>query len=203
MKKSTSAAHPVRSKGRKTILRPLCKDTDLQKCFHWINDPEVTQFITHYKPMTKEQESAWFDNLKKDDVIFAIDTLDGEFIGSLGIHEVNWIDRTAVTGAMIGEKKYWGKGYGTDAKLQLIHYAFNSLNLRKLCSRVYAYNERSRDYNLHCGYKLEGTLKKQVFRNGEYHDMLLFGLFQDEFEPIWNHYQKHGTLPKKNPHITS
>ncbi len=61
----------------------------------------------------------------------------------MGIHRINWKDRTATTGAVIGEKAYWDKGYGSEAKMLVLDYAFNMLNLRKICSQVLAFNKRS------------------------------------------------------------
>lgn len=189
---------PVCFQGIKTKLRPLCKETDLQACLVWMNDPEICQYLRQFRPIDAAFEAAWFDtlNTRTDEFTFAIETLEGEFIGSMGIHEVNWVDRTAVTGAVIGNKDYWGRGYGTDAKLQLLRFAFEHLNMRKLLSRVYSFNERSSAYNLHCGYTLEGRLRQHVYRNGSYHDMLLFGLFREEFAPIWDCYKTHGVVPK-------
>ena len=179
-------------KGNKVILRPLRKETDLEHTTRWINDPEVNVFLSFFMPMSHQEESEFFDNLpkRKEDIVFAIDTHDGEFIGLMGIHRINWKDRTATTGAVIGEKKYWGKGYGTDAKMILLDYAFNTLNLRKICSSVIAYNKRSLQYNLHCGYKVEGIRRKQFFRKGKYWDEVELGLFKNEWLPYWKKYQK-------------
>jgi RimJ/RimL family protein N-acetyltransferase len=108
----------------------------------------------------------------------------------MGIHRINWKDRTANTGAFIGEKQYWGKGYGTDAKMVLIDYAFNTLGLRKLSSHVYAFNERSIAYSKHCGYVEEGRLIRQRFIEGEYHDEVILSLFKEQWLPYWDAYQK-------------
>jgi len=183
-------------RGRKVILRPLNKETDLESCLRWINDQEVGQYIKSSRPTTRKEEEAWFDGLSEKDseIILAIETLDGKFIGTMGIHRINSKDRTAMTGALIGEKEYWGKGYGTDAKMILLDYAFNTLNLRKICSAVIAFNKRSLQYSLHCGYKIEGTKRKQIFRKGKYWDEILLGLFKEDWLPIWRRYRKTGKI---------
>lgn len=183
-------------KGRKVILRPLNKETDLENCQRWINDPEIRKYLKRFLPTSKQVEAEWFDNLSKDkdSVVLAIETLDGKFIGTMGLHKINWKDRTTVTGALIGEKAYWGKGYGTNAKMILLDYAFNQLGLRKVCSSVLAFNKRSLQYNLHCGYKIEGIRKKQIFRNGSYWDEILFAVFKEDWLPIWEKYKKIGKI---------
>ncbi|MBI4992015.1 MAG: GNAT family N-acetyltransferase [Candidatus Harrisonbacteria bacterium] len=183
-------------KGKKVILRPLNKETDLEHITRWINDHEVTQYLTIYLPTTRKNEEGWLDSLNKDkeNIVLAIETLDGKFIGTMGIHQINWKDRTATTGALIGEKEYWGKGYGTDAKMLLLEYAFHTLNLRKICSVVFSFNKRSLRYSLHCGYKIEGTKRKQMFRKGRYWDEIILGLFKEEWLPIWRRYRKTGRI---------
>lgn len=183
-------------KGRRIILRPLNKETDLEKCLVWTNDPEVTNFLSLLYPVDRITEGEWFDKLSKDknNVILAIETLNGKFIGTMGLHSINWVNRTAVTGALIGEKKYWGKGYGTEAKMLILDYAFNKLNLRKIKSEVIAYNKRSLNYSLHCGYEIEGRKKEDIYKNGQYWDLIQLGLFKNKWLKIWKKYQKTGLV---------
>jgi len=175
-------------KGRKTTLRPVQKN-DLANCLRWINDPEVTRFTRGFLPRTEKFEAEWYENLdkRKDDVVFSV-IADDKHIGIMGIHGIEWKDRVASTGAIIGDKEYWGKGFGTDAKMQIMNYAFNTLNLRKLWSKVRAFNERSFKYCIKCGYVVEGTLRKQSFCDGEYFDEIVLGVFREEWLPVWEKY---------------
>jgi RimJ/RimL family protein N-acetyltransferase len=90
---------------------------------------------------------------------------------------------------MIGEKEYWGKGYGTEAKMLLLHYAFDTLNLRKICSSVISFNERSHKYSLKCGYKEEGRRKAQLFRDGKYWDEIQLAVFRKDWLLLWKKFQ--------------
>lgn len=186
-------------RGKKTILRPLCKETDMESCVKWLNDPEVRQFLKHFVPINWKEEEEWFDSQKhsKDNIVLAIETIEGRYIGNMGIHRINWKDRRATTGAFIGEKEFWGKGYGTDAKMSLLNYAFNTLGLQKMCSGAMDFNERSIRYSLRCGYKVEGRLRNHIFRNGRFHDEVLLGIFRGEWKHIWNYYQATGEVPKR------
>ncbi|MDE2037908.1 MAG: GNAT family N-acetyltransferase [Patescibacteria group bacterium] len=189
MKKKTET--PVFLRGRKTILRPL-SESDLPLCQKWINDPEVRVFIKNIFPMTMGAEREWLESRSKknDKDIILIIEVKGRPIGSMGIHGIDWKDRTATTGALIGEKQYWGKGYGTDAKMALLDYAFNTLNLRKIMSRVIAFNARSLAYSLHCGYKVEGRLRRQHFVGGRYWDEIILGLFRSDWLKCWEKWRK-------------
>lgn len=183
-------------RGQRVTLRPIEK-TDIKQLVVWINDPEVNQFITASFPLNEITEEKWHESLDpKKDIVLGIEVGD-ELIGVMGIHGINWIDRVATTGAMIGNKDYWGKGYGTDAKMILLDYAFNKLNLRKIMSVVFEFNKRSLQYSLHCGYKIEGRRKKNRFRKGRYWDEIELGLFKKDWLPYWREYKKG--LQKEGP----
>lgn len=193
---------PVFLKGKKVILRPFSK-ADIPTITKWINDSEVREWISATFPQTEKQEEEWFNRLGSDDknVVLGIETLEGIFIGIVGIHRIEWVNRVATTGAIIGEKEYWDKGYGTDAKMILLDYAFNVLNLRKICSSVLEYNERSLNYSLNCGYKVEGRRRKQFFKKGKYWDLIELGLFKKEWLPIWKNYLANKKIKKDQPLI--
>ncbi len=177
--------------GKKVNLRPL-SENDIPLITRWINDPEVREFVSRTFPQTEKQEEAWFNKLGSDEknIVLGIETKKGRLIGIMGIHRIDWIQRIATTGALIGEKDYWNKGYGTDAKMILLDYVFNTLNLRKISSSVLAYNKRSLNYSLHCGYKIEGRKRKQFFKKGRFWDLIELGLFREEWLPVWGKYKR-------------
>lgn len=184
-------------RGENVVLRPLGK-SDLPRLLRWINDPEVRHFLEAYLPMSEKDEEDWLENLgkrKPNEILLAIETVDGVHIGNIGLHRIHWRDRTATTGAMIGEKEYWGKGLGTEAKMLLLDYAFNTLNLRKICSQVLAFNKRSAAYSKKCGYVEEGVFREHIFRNGEYHDLINLAVFREGFEQAREKWQKKQKSP--------
>ena len=93
--------------GKKVNLRALEKD-DIKKAIKWINDPEVIKYLSMVFPISMAEEEKWFDDYlkRKDDKIFAIDTKDGKYIGNIGLHKMDWINRKVMLGIMIGEKEY-------------------------------------------------------------------------------------------------
>lgn len=173
-------------RGEKIILRPLRKETDLEKSLKWVNDQNVTQFLGMYLPQSFQQEEEWFDNLKnrKNDIIVAIETHDKKFIGTTGLHNIDGKNRRATFGIIIGEKTYWGKGLGTEVLMLLLKYAFNTLNLHKVCSFLLALNERSLKMHLKCGFKEIGRRKEQFFRDGKYEDEILLEIFREDWARV-------------------
>jgi RimJ/RimL family protein N-acetyltransferase len=190
-----STANIVFLSGKKTNLRPVSRE-DIPKILQWINDPEVRQFVSSVFPTTQKFEEDWVDGLckDKDNIVLVIMTKDGVAIGLMGLHRIDWVNRVATTGALIGEKEYWGKGFGGDAKMALLDYAFNTLNLHRINSDVIAFNQRSLNYSLRCGYQIEGTKRESMFRHGKYGDRIELGLLREEWLPVWEKYQKTGSL---------
>ncbi len=181
--------------GKKTNLRPVSRE-DIPKLLVWINNPEVRQFVSSVIPTTQKFEEDWVDGLCKDknNIVLVIETKEGVVIGLMGLHRIDWVDRVATTGALIGENEYWGRGFGGDAKMALLDYAFNTLNLHRINSDVIAFNERSLNYSLRCGYQIEGRKREAIFRHGKYWDRIELGVLRSEWLPIWEKYKETGSL---------
>lgn len=186
---------PIFLVGRIVDLRPLSR-ADIPLITRWINDAEVRDFVSCAFPKTERQEEEWLNKLDVDDhnIVLGIALKNGRLIGLMGAHGIEWHNRICTTGALIGEKRYWGKGYGTDAKMILLEYLFNTLNMHKVCSGVIAYNKRSLRYSLHCGYKIEGVRKQHIFKRGRYWDLIELGLFRNAWLPIWERYRETGRI---------
>lgn len=189
----SKVSNPVCYTGKKVILRPLNIETDLESCWRWINDSEVNRYLLSNSPISLEEERKFFEKVSQknsDSVCFAVETLEErKFIGTVGVNSIRSIERIGTTGSMIGEKEYWGQGYGTDAKMLLLNHAFNVMNLAKVNSSVTEFNGRSVGALKKQGYVQEGVVRQDIFREGKYWDRIVFGLLRSEFEPIWEKYQ--------------
>lgn len=153
----------------------------------FVTNMSVTQFIARVVPLTLEEERKWIASVAKSDtdIVFAIRVDDTDvkekIIGTVGPHHINWIDRTATFGIVIGDKEYWSGGYGTEITLMTLYWAFNSLNLLRIDSSAIGHNTRSIALHKKCGFVIEGRERKSIFKNGVYQDLVLFGLLKDEF----------------------
>ena len=179
-------------RGKKVILRPVDKDNDIVHFHRWFNDPEIRQFLTNCMPISMQQEEEWFATLpnRMDNIVLSIESIEeGVLVGNMGLHRINFISGTAVTGALIGGD-FQNKGYGTDAKMTMLNYAFNTLGLRKVCSEVIDFNGRSLHYSTKCGYHEEGRRVGQHLRDGEYCDEVLLAVFREDWLPLWQLYQQ-------------
>ncbi len=166
-------------------LRPVSHD-DLPRFVSWIADPEVRRFLNFYRPISLAEEERWFEGLGKaaNQEVFAIETLEGRHIGNVGLHDVHPRYRTAEVGIFIGEREYWGKGYGTEAMRLLLAFAFGELNLHRVFLHVHAGNERAMRSYEKCGFVREGALRQAVYKDGRYQDVLVMGILDPEYRSI-------------------
>lgn len=166
--------------GEKVRLVPLNKEKHLENALCWINDPDITQWtLIGDFPLSRLAEEEWFEQAMRQsdrDLVFAIETLEGEHIGFAGLHQISWRHGTAITGTLIGRKDLWNKGYGTDAVKVRARYAFEVLGLRMLLSEVMAENVASLKMLLKAGYREVGRIPHRYWKRGAYRDAILLVL---------------------------
>jgi len=172
--------------GEKVRLRPI-ERSDLPRFVAWFGDPEVRRHLLIYLPFSLAQEERWFENLlerleRQRDLVLAIETPEKVHIGNVGLHSIDWKNRSAELGIAIGEKAYWDQGYGTDAIRTLLGLAFREMNLHRVFLRVNADNARAVRCYEKAGFRREGTLREAMFREGAYRDQYVMSVLELEFK---------------------
>jgi RimJ/RimL family protein N-acetyltransferase len=175
-------------KGENVLLRPV-KRADIAFFLKWFNDPEVIQYLDMFLPMTEMGEEKFIEEIATVRanssallVMEAVKCEGSQPIGSIALSGINNKDRWATFGIAIGEKDYWSRGYGTEAARLLLKYGFEQLNLHRIASNVFSFNERSLKMHIKLGFVEEGRRRKAVFKNGQYWDMVEFGLLGEELK---------------------
>ena len=178
-------------KGEKVILRALQRD-DLKRLWEFNNDVDVELAGGGDPPMPQSlaRLEAEFDERARqggrDGAHFAIEA-DGKFIGQCGLQQsdgvINTTAQTFELGIAIGDKDYWGQGYGRDALHVLLDYAFRLRNAHKVWLRVNGTNERAIRAYCACGFVEEGRLRQHVWGQGQYLDLVYMGLLRAEWKP--------------------
>lgn len=158
---------------------------DLPIFVKWINDPEVTAFLLLEPPISLEEEERWFQDVQKGrDKVFTIETKEGAIIGNIALTGLDWKNRKADMGIMIGEKEYWSHGYGTDAIVALLRYLFGELNLNRVALFTDANNLRALRCYERCGFRTEGTLHEYRFKRGQYIDCIQMAILRQDWEGL-------------------
>lgn len=173
-------------RGAKVILRAP-EPEDLERCYTWMNDREVTRYTTMRFPISRAAERKWLEHERNpaETVELAITTLAGDHIGNCGLMRVNHLCRSAQLGIVIGDKAYWSQGFGTDAVLTLCGFGFAEMNLNRVELHVYDYNPRGIACYERCGFQHEGRLRQAGFREGAHHDILVMGILAAEYREKW------------------
>jgi len=168
------------------ILRRNKKE-DAKQIHENVRRPEDRPWVYAIKDSHKLQDSIdWIEKNhekweSREAFQFAITLKEtGEVIGGSGIHSINWDHRRAEVGYLI-RRQDRNKGYATEVVKALLDYAFNELKLNKISAKMYAVNEVSAKVVEKCGFKLEGTFRKELYKDGIYHDELRYGLLRKEF----------------------
>jgi RimJ/RimL family protein N-acetyltransferase len=156
------------------------------------NNPESRQYLGRYMPLIPWQEEEWLKkhaNNEHNGAFTLVVKETKEAIGSMGLHGIDWKNRRATTGAAILEE-HCNKGYGADAKMLLLSWAFLELGLHKVISFVLDTNLRSQAYSSKCGYKEVGRYKQHQFREGKWHDEVIMEVYAKEWRPLWKKFCK-------------
>jgi RimJ/RimL family protein N-acetyltransferase len=173
--------------GERVRLRAV-ERSDVLIYYDWVNDPEVTRGLSLYLPMSNADEEKWFErSLERDpnEKPLSIEIKDGDgwrLIGNCGVFSIEWTNRSAELGILIGDKSVWNKGYGTETMILLLRHGFGTLNLNRLFLRVYADNPRAiRSYEK-AGFVEEGRMREAIFKNGRYEDIIIMSVLRSEWE---------------------
>ena len=91
--------------------------------------------------------------------MLSIDTTDGRFIGNVELDHISRKNGTAELVIVIGERDYWDKGFGTEAIMLTLSFAFARIHLSRVYLRVYTSNRRAIRCYEKCGFHKEGILR--------------------------------------------
>ncbi|KIL35687.1 acetyltransferase [Cohnella kolymensis] len=171
--------------GERIVLRDY-RYEDLPHMRQWVNDYDITNTLhdVFLYPQTVHDTESFLrmkieGELGTGFVIAAVDTF--EYIGQIDLAQLDWKNRSANLGLVIGRKEFFGRGIGSEAIELMKGYVFNTLNLHRLALEVYEYNERGYRCYLKCGFREEGRLRQKIFREGRYWDSVLMSILRDEY----------------------
>ncbi len=125
------------------------------------------------------------DGKQENNFRFAIRALaEDKLIGIISLWVQSWANSDAWLGIYIGERDYWGRGFGTDAMCLIVRYGFYELNLRRITLGLHSYNERALKSYLKVGFQLEGRIRSEGQRDGTRYDGLYMGLLREEWKEM-------------------
>ena len=167
-------------RGKKVILREKSVD-DAQADYAWRVDEELAR-LDATRPLNMSYND--FLRYSKEEMNYpsprskrlAIDTLDGKHIGNCMYYDIDLRQGEAELGIMIGDREYWGKGYGTDSVNSLLDHIFTTTPITRVYLHTLEWNNRARSSFAKSGFREV----KPVRRNG--FDFIYMEVWRSEWE---------------------
>ena len=171
---------PIRIEGKKVVLREK-RLSDAAKDYAWNSDEELSRLdaakpikLTFQQALMFYQEELSYPPPKRKR--FAIDTMEGEHIGNSMYYDINEAKGEAELGIMIGDRRFWGKEYGTDAVNTLLDHIFTNTTLKRVYLHTLDWNLRAQKSFLKAGF----APTRQVQRNG--YDFIAMEIFKVDWQ---------------------
>ncbi len=154
-----------------------------QNYLSWLHDKEVNLYLESGRyPETLDSLLSFVNNAYTKEVLFlAIHKKeDNKHIGNIKIDGINRLHSFAEYGILMGDKSEWRKGFAKEASITILNHCFNRLNIRKINLGVLNENKGAIKLYEQLGFKTEGCLKKHIFSNGEYKDVIRMAIFKSD-----------------------
>jgi RimJ/RimL family protein N-acetyltransferase len=171
-------------KGEKVTLRAQ-RPEDLSRIYEFSQDVELAGLdcaVPRAFPFERTQADSQ-DWLKNDPskAFFAIEA-DGQYIGDCCLVGLGDPHGSAELGIVIGDRAYWGRGYGREAVRLLLRYGFHYLGLRRIVLTTHARNPRAIRCYLACGFVEDGRPRKALWLEGEYVAVVNMSILREEYQ---------------------
>lgn len=154
----------------------------------WQRDTEFHR-LADSDPAGMESEKKlkdWFEKqsengFKPERYPFSVRTLAEDKHIGLFVLWLDLIHNEAWVGIAIGDREFWGKGYGTDMMKLCLQYAFTELNVHRVSLGLHEYNPRALRAYEKAGFRLEGRTRQDLMREGRRYDSIWMGILREEW----------------------
>jgi len=190
--KSSIPKNRVFIKGESVILRDK-NIKDLSDDYRWRTNPELSEldattpiYISFDDFSRQFHEEVFYGSLSSKRL--SIDSTGRKHIGNCMFYGFDSYRQQAELGIMIGDKNFWGKGYGTETVKLMLHYIFSETDLNRIYLHTLSWNDRARKCFIKCGFKEIREIKK-----GGYNFVLM-----EIFKQSWKELKSKESLDSRN-----
>jgi RimJ/RimL family protein N-acetyltransferase len=169
-------------KSERLNMRTLSPD-DVDLVLEWANDTEVVKNFSFFQTDATRERILGYINEKYEseaDLLFAIFTAEGDYIGNAGLHEIDHVNDTARLGIIIGKRQFWNRGYAQEAIGLLLEYAFDAGGIHKVYVNFFSTNTRTLRLCEKLGFQREGLLRGEYKLQGRYQDLVRMGILAED-----------------------
>jgi RimJ/RimL family protein N-acetyltransferase len=153
----------------------------------WRSDPEVTRYwITQAVPSLDELRAWLRGNRTAGSITLTVLDETQEPIGYADVFNIDRDHRRCEISLMIGDRSSWGKGYASEVLMALLGYLFGRRagggeEMHKVSLAVFAENHAARRVYAKCGFREDGVLRDDMYRDGDWHSQILMSILEHEF----------------------
>lgn len=172
-------------RGERVWLRPI-EPEDIVANSATAGDAEVGHFLGVKTPQSKASAERFATEILsfvgQTGYPYAICLLDGDLaIGTVFLRDVDKVNGSGVVGIFLGDRRYLGQGYGTDALNALVDFGFGELRLERIELEVFDFNLRAiRSYEK-AGFTTDAVLRHARFHRGAHHDVHIMSILRDDW----------------------
>jgi RimJ/RimL family protein N-acetyltransferase len=160
---------------------------DLVYLQRWSQDADIRALIGEAASMSEADSGKFLEKVRADTErawFMVVVKENDQVIGEAGLLRMDRAWRTTDVSVVIWEREEWGKGYGHDAILLLLDYAFRHLNFHRVAIGVVSFNERALRFWEKVGFRKEGVQRDGYYYGGKYHDFIMMSILEDEFRGL-------------------
>lgn len=145
--------------------------------------------VPHPDEMKSYIETAIAAEQRGEALAFAVrDKRSGELIGSTRICSWDQVNRRLEIGHTWYAKRAQKTGINTEAKLLLLTYAFETLDVMAVEFRTHWHNQASREAITRLGAKQDGVLRNhQILQDGTVRDTVIYSIIDSEWSTVKQH----------------
>jgi ribosomal-protein-alanine N-acetyltransferase len=103
-----------------------------------------------------------------------------KLVGAVGL-EIDKDNEAAELGYWIG-RRYWNRGYATEAAGVMLMYGFTELGLNRIHAHHFTRNPASGKVLENIGMRREGVLRQHVKKWGRFEDIIIYGILRKDFQ---------------------
>jgi len=185
--------HEYLKKWRPIITREEFLDVN-SPYYSWLEDLSLDIYTERsYFPNSHKRMMDYYEESCTGQSLILLGIFDNntdKHIGNISFQQISWLARRASVSYLLGDNDFKGKGIMTEAVIMMMYYGFNKLNFQRIFAGASDLHEASKKVCIKSGMKQEGRLRKDLFRNGEFSDSILYAALRDEWMIEMEEYAK-------------
>jgi len=190
-----------RIRGKAVAIRPV-EDADIPLIHRWMNHPEVWRYMDYERPVSLADVRDDVERSRSEGQSFVILVGDRP-IGRIGLNQFRRRDLACSFYMYIGEPEFWGHGYGRDATMTLLAFAFERFDLHQVELWTLADNSRAIQAYERCGFVREASLRERSFKEGGWVDHVVMSVNREEFSRVLTRWNDEAPVeePQESPEL--